>query len=132
MRALVLTMFLAATPALAEDASTLGRETFHMSCAACHGPDAKGGGPMTELLNVEVPDLTGISARSGGEFPWLKIIHIVDGRTGLRAHGGPMPVFGALFVGDTSVSDARDGTPVITSARVLEVVDYLAAIQEAP
>ncbi|SPH17013.1 hypothetical protein DEA8626_00527 [Defluviimonas aquaemixtae] len=132
MRALALMICFAAGPALGQDATALGHDTFLGSCAACHGAEAKGGGPMADLLNVDMPDLTRISTRNGGEFPWLRIVHIVDGRTGLRAHGGPMPVFGALFTGDSAVNDARDGTPVITSARVLAVVDYLAAIQEAP
>ncbi|MCU9849644.1 cytochrome c [Defluviimonas sp. WL0024] len=132
MRALALLILLAASPVMAADDTALGRDTFHGSCASCHGAEAKGGGPMSEILTVEVPDLTTIAARNGGAFPWLKVIHIVDGRTGLRGHGDPMPVFGAVFTGDTSVADARDGTPVITSARVLAVVDYLAAIQATP
>lgn len=122
----------AATPAAAEPNLALGAETFAGACAACHGVEARGDGPMAQLLNVEVPDLTRISAQSGGEFPWLRVVHIVDGRTGLRGHGGPMPVFGAVFAGDAAVADARDGSPVITSARVLAVVDYLAAIQQKP
>ncbi len=42
-----------------------------------------------------------------------------------------MPLFGALFAEDTAAADAPDGTPVITSARVLALTDYLAAIQVA-
>lgn len=132
MRAIAILLCLAAAPASGQDATAPGRDTYLAACAGCHGAGAKGDGPMADLLNVEMPDLTRISARHGGAFPWLRIVHVVDGRTGLRAHGGPMPVFGALFAGDTAVKDARDGTPVITSARVLAVVDYLATIQERP
>ncbi|MEZ5778316.1 MAG: c-type cytochrome [Paracoccaceae bacterium] len=125
-------LILAAAPASAEDNPALGRETFAGACAACHGAEAAGDGPMAALLTVPVPDLTRIAERNGGTFPWLRIVHMVDGRTGLRGHGGPMPLFGALFGEDTTAADAPDGTPVITSARVLAVVDYLAAIQKAP
>lgn len=124
-----LAFILAASPVLAAPDLQLGAETFAGACASCHGPQATGDGPMAELLAIDTPDLTAISARNGGVFPWLRIVHIVDGRTGLRGHGGMMPVFGAVFTGDTAVQDARDGTPVITSARILAVVDYLAAIQ---
>ncbi|OYX41125.1 MAG: hypothetical protein B7Z02_16750 [Rhodobacterales bacterium 32-67-9] len=127
----VLLMLLATGPASAADDLVLGRDTYHGGCAACHGAEAKGDGPMSSLISLPVPDLTRIAARNGGEFPWLKIVHIIDGRTGLRGHGGPMPLFGALFAGDTKAADAPDGSPVITSARVLAVTDYLASIQVA-
>ncbi len=127
----VLFLLLAASPAFATDDLLLGRDTYHGACAACHGPEAKGDGPMVDLISIPVPDLTRIAARNGGEFPWLKVVHIIDGRTGLRGHGGPMPLFGALFSGDATAADAPDGSPVITSARVLAVTDYLASIQTA-
>lgn len=126
----VLALALAASPAVAQD-DTLGERTFLAACAGCHGEDAGGGGPMTEILTVAVPDLTRLSEGNGGVFPWLRVVHVVDGRTGLRAHGGPMPIFGLMFEGDTVVADAPDGSPVTTSARVLAVVDYLATLQRA-
>jgi len=118
-----------AQTAAAADDLELGKVTFEGTCTACHGAEAKGDGPMAELISIPVPDLTRIAARNGGEFPWLRVVHLIDGRTGLRGHGGPMPLFGALFAGDTTAADAPDGTPVITSARVLALADYLAAIQ---
>ena len=110
---------LAALPAHAAGDLALGRETFAGACAACHGAEARGDGPMAELISIPMPDLTRIA------------VHLIDGRTGLRGHGGPMPMFGALFAGDTAAADAPDGTPVITSARVLALTDWLASIQVA-
>src|SRR5690606_28440794 len=34
----------------------LGRTTFAGACAACHGAEAKGDGPMAELISIPVPD----------------------------------------------------------------------------
>lgn len=124
-------LLLSAPPAAAQDIA-LGEATFLQACAGCHGEAADGDGPMTEVLTVPVPDLTRITARNGGAFPWLRVVHVVDGRSGLRAHGGPMPVFGSIFEGDTAVADAPDGTPVIMSARVLAVVAYLESLQVTP
>ncbi|WP_343081225.1 c-type cytochrome [Ostreiculturibacter nitratireducens] len=131
MRALLSLAILAvlATP-VAADEPGLGETTFFEHCGGCHGENADGDGPMTEILTVTVPDLTTLSARNEGTFPWLRVVHVVDGRTGLRAHGGPMPIFGAVFEGDKVAADAPDGTPVITSARVLAVVDYLETLQQ--
>lgn len=118
-----------AMPAYAQDAN-VGQTTYVDACAGCHGAQANGDGPMTEIMTVAVPDLTGLTARYDGVFPWLKVVHIVDGRTGLRGHGGAMPLFGSLFKGDTTVADAPDGSPVIVSKRVLAVVEYLESIQQ--
>jgi mono/diheme cytochrome c family protein len=126
---LTLCLLLAAPAAQAAGDIALGAQTYADVCASCHGIGAKGDGPMSQLLNIPVPDLTQISARRKGIFPWLTIVHMVDGRSGLRGHGGPMPLFGAVFKGDTVAGSAPDGSPVITSARVLAVVAYLASIQ---
>lgn len=118
--------------ALADEAAQVeaGRAVYLAACATCHGETGRGDGPMSAYLTLPVPDLTAIAARRGGDFPWLTIVHIVDGRSGLRGHGGPMPIFGAVFQGDTEAADAPDGSPVITSARVLAVVAWLATIQK--
>ncbi len=136
MRALIPALLFAATlPAAAQDRVpdlALGEDTFMAACAGCHGEAADGDGPMTEILIVPVPDLTQISRRHGGAFPWLTVVHSIDGRSGLLPHGGPMPIFGHLFKGDPAVADAPDGTPVMVSERVLALVDYLESIQSGP
>ncbi len=130
MRPSLLLALILATPAQSEDLD-LGRQTFMESCAGCHGETARGDGPMTEILTVAVPDLTLIAARNGGEFPWLAVIHTIDGRASLRAHGGPMPIFGGLLRGESAVKDGPDGTPIIASRQILGLADYLASIQAA-
>lgn len=119
---------LLALPVAAQD-NAQGRDIYQGACAACHGAEGRGDGTMAALLTVPVPDLTRISLRNGGAFPWLTVVHAIDGRSGLRGHGGAMPLFGQVFRGDTVAADGPDGTPVITSARVLDVVDYLMSIQ---
>ena len=119
---------LLATPAPAEEVPK-GRQLYLDACATCHGIEGAGDGPMRQILTIAVPDLTGLAARNGGSFPWLTVVHMVDGRTGLHGHGGAMPVFGALLRGDTVAVDGPDGTPVMASARVFALVDYLASLQ---
>lgn len=133
MRILAVIGLVAALPAAAQERVpdlTLGAEVYAEACQSCHGPAARGDGPMAGALAIPVPDLTGLSSRNGGRFPWLTIVHMVDGRSGLRGHGGPMPVFGALMKGDSVAVDAPDGSPLIVSKRVLAVVDWLESIQE--
>ena len=108
-----------------------GEHYYTQYCATCHGAGAKGDGPLTELLTVVVPDLTGLSAANDGEFPLLRVIHIIDGRSGLRAHEGPMPVYGAEFRSELQPELGISGAvePLIRG-RVLSIAEYVASLQE--
>lgn len=119
---------LAGSMALAQDAD-IGAATYAQYCATCHGMDATGGGPLTEIMTTSVPDLTGLAAANDGAFPMLDVIHIIDGRTGLRSHGGPMPVYGALF-DDEAHSGTDYGDVLYTRGKVLSVAYYLESLQK--
>ena len=119
-----------AAPATAQEATEAGGQLYMNACAGCHGADAIGDGPVAELLSLPVPDLTRLAANNDGEFPRLEVIHVIDGRTGIRAHGGPMPVFGTLLTGQPGIEDGPEGTPVFADRRILALVDYLESIQQ--
>jgi mono/diheme cytochrome c family protein len=77
-------------------ASIQGSALYKAYCAVCHGPQAKGDGPMAATLKVRPADLTRISARHEGTFPLMRIEGIISGEEELRGHG-PMPVWGPVF-----------------------------------
>jgi mono/diheme cytochrome c family protein len=119
----------AASLASADEMADPGQLAFQQYCATCHGMMADGTGPMTEMITAAVPDLTGLSARNDGKFPMLEVIHIIDGRTGLRGHGGTMPVYGAVF--DDEASDTGPyGGPIYTRGKILSVAYYLETLQK--
>jgi hypothetical protein len=120
-------MLAAAGVAQAQDADP-GAEAFGTYCATCHGMDGLGDGAMTEIMSVTVPDLTQMTARNDGVFPMLDVIHIIDGRTGLRGHGGPMPVYGALF-DDELAYPGPYGAPLYTRGKILSIAYYLEGLQ---
>ncbi len=129
MRYAVLAVVLGAgSMAMAQDAD-VGQATYAQYCATCHGMDGAGGGPLTEIMTTSVPDLTGLAAAHDGQFPMLDVIHVIDGRTGLRAHGGPMPVYGALFE-EESKSGTEYGDVLYTRGKVLSIAYYLESIQK--
>lgn len=73
-----------------------GPQLYKRFCASCHGPDGAGDGPVAATLKNRPPDLAGISARRRGEFPEDKLRQIIDGRSGVAAHGArDMPVWGS-------------------------------------
>lgn len=115
--------------ALADDHEA-GRKLFLESCAGCHGESGTGGGEIASVLKITPPDLTGLAARNDGVFPMLKVIHIIDGRSGMRAHGGPMPIFGALYTASSASGGADYGSVIEVRGRILSLAMYLESIQQ--
>ncbi len=108
----------------------VGAGMFYTFCGSCHGDDGTGGGPMTEILTVQPTDLTQLTARNEGEFPIATVVYRIDGRDPLDAHGGPMPIFGDIFEGDTVAMKTAAGQPILTSQGIADVVAYLLTIQD--
>ena len=119
---------LAAGAAMAQDAEH-GERYYSQYCATCHGAQARGDGPLTEVITASVPDLTKLAERNDGTFPMLHVIHVIDGRTGMRAHGGPMPVYGALFL-EESGSDSPYADVLYSRGKVLSIAYYLENLQQ--
>lgn len=117
-------------PIAQADSTEIGGELFNQYCATCHGANATGGGPLTEVMTQSVPDLTGLADRNDGAFPMLEVIHIIDGRTGLRAHGGPMPTYGDIFSTNAQTGTIGDLSPVLAArGRILSIALYLESLQ---
>ena len=76
-----------------------GPKIFRYYCAACHGADGRGHGPASFALKHAVPDLTLISQRNGGKFPYEHVGEIIEGKQpGPLAHGDQeMPIWGPIF-----------------------------------
>ncbi len=127
-----------ALPALAQESDDpftlrdddVGQASFLVHCASCHGDDAKGTGPMAEHLVTKPADLTRLAANNDGIFPFGDVIHTIDGRIPLKGHGGPMPIFGALFAEDFNPSLAPFIGEEIVRGRILALTYYLESIQE--
>lgn len=155
-RTLMTTFTAAAVVALAAGAAwgqedQSGRTEYLGACASCHGFDARGGGEVAKYLNVEVPDLTRLAERNGGVFPMLEVIHIIDGRSGVRGHGaetpvwgtgfrltdrdalevsGEMPAWGELFRSAIGDNAGPYGVETIVRGRMLSLALYLESIQQ--
>jgi mono/diheme cytochrome c family protein len=117
---------LLAVPAVPAENTDVGSDVFKTYCAACHGQNAKGDGPLADNLRVRPPDLTLIAKRMGGTFPADKVRRIIDGRNPVKGHGGPdMPVWGDAF------KSSREGySDEAVKARIEAVTEHLAGIQE--
>jgi len=108
-----------------------GKTEYMTACAICHGESGMGNGPFADILNIEVPGLTGLAAANEGEFPFLDTLMVVDGRTGVRGHGeGPMPIWGDRYETAALEEVGVFGAEMIVRGRLLSLVEYLESIQE--
>lgn len=106
-----------------------GQADFDTYCAACHGADARGNGPVSVDLNLNAPDLTLIAQRNGGAFPFTRVMSTIDGYTRADQHGSVMPEFGPLLEGPTVLVDYEGGIQTPTPEPLVSLARYLESIQ---
>ena len=113
-----------------EAIAAVGQQEFRHACAVCHGLGGKGDSVMTtlNLLTVRPPDLTQLSKKHQGQFPFWQVYRIIDGREEVKGHGTrDMPIWGEVFRQPEGGKRA-DETGAI--GRILALVYYLQSIQE--
>lgn len=103
-----------------------GGELYATYCASCHGPDAKGRGPVASLLTIPPPDLTQIQVRHDGTFPVDSLYRMIDGRDEVPAHGTrEMPIWGNAWHTTESAPQSEEQI----EHRINLLIEYLRAIQ---
>ena len=127
-RALSLALLLAvssmATPR-AQAVEPKGEALFATHCAACHGIDGEGGGPVASAMKVTVPNLRTLAKRNGGVFPAEAVAAYIDGRSQVTSHGDRlMPVWGDFL---QQPGDKDDQEPV--RARIAALVAFIERLQ---
>ena len=132
LAALIGTTLLLATPLSAQEAEVVvaGKREFRHSCALCHGLGGKGESVMTtlNLLTIKPSDLTQLSKKNHGQFPFWRVYRIIDGHEEVKGHGTQdMPIWGTVF---TQQEDSNLAGETRAIGRILEVVYYLRSIQE--
>lgn len=118
-----------------DDQVKMGAADYQNFCAACHGKDARGNGPVAMELKTAPPSLRKLAARRNGVFDAEEVVKIIDGRDMPRAHGTrEMPIWGSLFrfVAEASgiLSSDIEDTEKDAQKHILAVAKYLESIQE--
>ena len=100
-----------------------GSATFKEYCTSCHGAQGKGNGPAASALKTAPADLSEISKRAGGKFPFSKVKAQIAGDDVIAAHGSrDMPTWGPLF-------KASDASSSVAELRLTNLVKYLEEMQ---
>ena len=130
-----------AASAHAEDVD-IGKADFQSSCASCHGPQAKGNGPVSGQLKTPPSDLTMLAKNNNGVFPTNAVYETIYGSKSVPAHGTrEMPIWGERFNPIVNLPHAVDSyywqkarpqqdPEVVVRTRILAVIDYLNRIQQ--
>jgi mono/diheme cytochrome c family protein len=116
----------------AAQASDLGKREYESNCAVCHGKTGKGDGAYVELLNSRVPDLTTMSKRNGGTFPFARVYEVIDGSQFVKAHGTrDMPIWGTDYQIKAAeyYADMPYNPQIYVRGRILALTEYLARLQ---
>jgi mono/diheme cytochrome c family protein len=104
--------------------SVKGQDLFRAHCAACHGLEGKGGGPVAPALKAKVPDLTLLAKNNAGKFPFMRVRSWIAGDEVLQSHGSrEMPIWGPIFHQIESDQD-------FGNVRLQNLTKYLESIQQ--
>jgi mono/diheme cytochrome c family protein len=105
----------------------IGRTLYFRYCAACHGRDGRGDGPVSPAIAQPIPDLTAIAARNDGIFPFLAVAAAIDGTREVGAHGvSEMPVWGRVLApGATPTAEEETAA----RAEIVLLTEFLRSIQ---
>lgn len=129
------------TSAARSQNSETGKFEYQVGCAACHGSDAKGMGPVGALFGVPPPDLTVLAKKNEGVFPFNTIYEVIDGRKVILAHGTrDMPIWGTRFLPTPNRAMIPDASGIfvnpsydpemIVRMRILALIEYLIQLQQ--
>jgi mono/diheme cytochrome c family protein len=107
-----------------QDVIESGRQEFNMRCVVCHGAEGKGDGVLAEHLKQQPANLTLLSNKSEGTFPFWETYRKIDGRDVVGAHGpDDMPVWG-----DDEELEGVGGR--LAMGQILTIVFFLQSVQE--
>lgn len=76
----------------------IGKAEYEQKCTICHGPLGKGDGAYSVMLKKPATDLTTLSKKNGGVFPFARVFETIEGTHELKAHGKrDMPIWGKEY-----------------------------------
>jgi mono/diheme cytochrome c family protein len=105
--------------------ATSGKRMYLAYCATCHGKEGRGDGPAAGALKAPPADLTTLSKRNNGKFPWVQVVNTITGPEGAAAHGSKeMPVWGPIFM--TMEHQHESGARL----RVANLADFIKSMQQ--
>jgi hypothetical protein len=134
-RLTMLIVFIFSHPLYANDKDSiekfpmLGGIEFENSCAVCHGYQGRGNGIIADSLKTKPSDLTMLTKKNNGHFPFTKVYRVIEGSPRVGVHGSrEMPIWGDRYRKEAEIYDAD--AYVYSRGLILELLVYIMEIQE--
>ena len=112
-----------------------GKYEYEAHCAVCHGLSGKGDGPFSQQIKATavVPNLTELSKKNNGVFPFMRVYDVIDGTQSVTGHGTrEMPIWGPRYNREARESfydDFRSDPEAFVRARILALDEYVYRLQ---
>lgn len=112
----------------------LGKREYDANCAVCHGVQGKGDGPYSGIGDLRIPaaDLTTLSKRNSGVFPFVRVYEFIDGTQVVKAHGTrEMPIWGTDYrvKGAEYYMELPYNPEAYVRGRILALTEYVYRLQ---
>lgn len=119
---------------LAQDKKVAARGQFHYQryCAVCHGEQGTGNGPVAQFLKTAPANLTQISKKNQGTFPFWRVYRTIEGSEVVAGHGTrEMPIWGEELRSGETKAPAHVQEDLV-AGRIWQIIVYLHSLQEQP
>ncbi len=112
----------------------IGKAEYEQKCTICHGPLGKGDGAYSVMLKKPATDLTTLSKKNGGVFPFARVFETIEGTHELKAHGTrDMPIWGKEYRSskyyDDYLHDPESDRSYFARSRILALTEYIYRLQ---
>lgn len=110
----------------------IGKYEYDGHCAACHGSTGKGDGFYALMLprSITVTNLTELSKKNNGVFPFARVYETIDGRQQVKAHGTrDMPIWGRDYRTMSAVLNPYYNQEAFVRAKILALTEYVYRLQ---
>lgn len=107
-----------------------GEAEYFLTCAECHGSSGRGDGNLARHLRISPANLTTLSERNDGEFPYWRVFSMIDGRH--SAAEGEVRVMPSLGERYSKRDEQRYGPEVgsaLTERRIHSLTRYVESLQ---
>lgn len=107
-----------------------GQRTYEFSCAICHGLDARGNGIFAKQIVRAPSDLTLLSQKHNGAFPFRYAYDVIDGRKLIDLHGTrEMPIWGEQLSFSLWLDVPPEMVETAIRGQIFELLLYLETLQ---
>ena len=106
----------------------IGKHEYDTHCAEC----GKGDGPYVQLLRVGtvLPNLTELSKKNSGVYPFLRVYWTIDGTVPVRAHGSAnMPIWGQVYKFQSQNLDPLYDSELFARTKIFALTEYVWRLQ---